>query len=57
VKDAELLVYLVDEGKDIYIGVLVLVCHLVSWLCPAESLGYLGVANTNWRIAATIWSI
>jgi hypothetical protein len=27
-EDAELLVYLVDEEKDIYIGVLVVVCHL-----------------------------
>jgi hypothetical protein len=27
-EDAELLVYLVDEEKDIYIGVLVAVCHL-----------------------------
>jgi hypothetical protein len=29
-EDAELLVYLVDEEKDIYIGVLVLVCHFAS---------------------------
>jgi hypothetical protein len=35
VKDAELFVYLVDEGKDIYIGVLVLVCHLASWAQPS----------------------
>ena len=27
-EDAELLVYLVDEEKDIYIGVVVAVCHL-----------------------------
>jgi hypothetical protein len=33
--DAELLVYLVDEEKDIYIGVLVLVCHLVSRAQPS----------------------
>ena len=26
--DAELLVYLVDEEEDIYIGVIVTVCHL-----------------------------
>jgi hypothetical protein len=31
----ELLVYLVDEEKDIYIGVLVLVCHLVSRAQPS----------------------
>jgi hypothetical protein len=30
VEDAELLVYLVDEEKDIYIGVLVLVCHFAT---------------------------
>jgi hypothetical protein len=30
VKDAELLVYLVDEEKDIYIGMLVVVCHPLS---------------------------
>jgi hypothetical protein len=29
-EDAELLVYLVDEEIDIYIGVLVVVCHLGS---------------------------
>jgi hypothetical protein len=32
---AELLVYLVDEEKDIYIGVLVLVCHLASRAQPS----------------------
>ena len=31
-EDAELLVYLVEEEKDIYIGVLVLVCHLATHL-------------------------
>jgi hypothetical protein len=31
-EDAVLLVYLVEEGKDIYIGVLVLVCHLATYL-------------------------
>jgi hypothetical protein len=40
--DAELLVYLVDEGKDIHIGVLdALVVTLLAGHCPAESLGYL----------------
>jgi hypothetical protein len=34
-KDAELLVYLVDEEKDIYVGVLVLVCHLASRAQPS----------------------
>ena len=34
-EDAELLVYLVDEEKDIYIGVLVLVCHLASRAQPS----------------------
>jgi hypothetical protein len=28
----ELLVYLVEEEKDIYIGVLVLVCHFATYL-------------------------
>jgi hypothetical protein len=32
---AELLVYLVDGEKDIYIGVLVLVCHLASRAQPS----------------------
>jgi hypothetical protein len=27
-EDAELLVYLIDEEMDIYIGVLVAICHL-----------------------------
>ena len=36
VKDAELLVYLVDEEKDIYIGVLVLVCHLATRAQPHQ---------------------
>ena len=35
VEDAELLVYLVREEKDIYIGVVVLVCHLTSWAQPS----------------------
>ena len=44
--DAELLVYLVDEGKDIYIGVLIaLVATLLAGRSPAESLGCLGVAE------------
>jgi hypothetical protein len=30
-----LLVYLVDEEKDIYIGVLVSICHLLSWTQPS----------------------
>jgi hypothetical protein len=34
-EDAELLVYLVDEEKDVYIGVLVLVCHLASRAQPS----------------------
>ena len=34
-EDAELLVYLVEEEKDIYIGVLVLVCHLASQAQPS----------------------
>jgi hypothetical protein len=34
-EDAELLVYLVEEKKDIYIGVLVLVCHLASRAQPS----------------------
>ena len=33
-EDAELLVYLVKEEKDIYIGVVVLVCHLASQAQP-----------------------
>ena len=33
-EDAELLVYLVREEKDIYIGVVVLVCHLASRAQP-----------------------
>jgi hypothetical protein len=33
---AELLVYLVEEEKDIYIGVLVLVCHLATFLATWE---------------------
>jgi hypothetical protein len=35
VEDAELLAYLVREEKDIYIGVVVLVCHLTSWAQPS----------------------
>jgi hypothetical protein len=34
-EDAELLVYLVKEDEDIYIGVLVLVCHLASRAQPS----------------------
>jgi hypothetical protein len=34
-ENAELLVYLVREEKDIYIGVIVLVCHLASWAQPS----------------------
>jgi hypothetical protein len=45
--DAELLVYLVDEGKDIHIGVLAaLVVTLLAGHSPAESLGCLGVAES-----------
>ena len=52
--NAELLVYLVDEGKDIYIGVLVaLVATLLAGRSPAESLSCLGVAESlrtgKWR--------
>jgi hypothetical protein len=47
-EDAELLVYLVDEEKDIYIGVLVaLVATLPAGHSPAESLSYLGVAESS----------
>jgi hypothetical protein len=51
---AELLVYLVDEEKDIYIGVLVaLVATLLAGRSPAESLSCLGVAKSlrtgKWR--------
>jgi hypothetical protein len=49
-KDAELLVYLVDEEMDIYISVLVAVCHSLSYLAVAESL-----RTGKWR--ATPWSI
>ena len=35
VKDVELLVYLVDKEKDIYIGVLVVVCHLAPGTSPS----------------------
>jgi hypothetical protein len=53
--NAELLVYLVDEGNDIYIGVLVaLVATLLAGLCSAESLGCLGVAES---LMATPWPI
>jgi hypothetical protein len=31
-EDAELLVYLVEEETDTYIGVLVLVCHFATYL-------------------------
>jgi hypothetical protein len=36
VEDAELLVYLVEEEKDIHIGVLVLVCHLATHLTTRD---------------------
>jgi hypothetical protein len=53
--DAELLVYLIDEGKDIHIGVLAaLVATLLAGHSPAESLGCLGVAEP---LTATPWSI
>jgi hypothetical protein len=46
-EDAELLVYLVDEEKDIYIGVLVaLFATLLAGRSPAESLNCLGVAES-----------
>ena len=46
-EDAELLVYLVDGEKDIYIGVLVaLVATWLAGLSPAESLSCLGVAES-----------
>jgi hypothetical protein len=45
--NAELLVYLVDSEKDIYIGVLVaLVATWLAGLSPAESLSCLGVAES-----------
>jgi hypothetical protein len=52
--NAELLVYLVDEEKDIYIGVRPLPPRTCpAGLCPAESLSYLGVAESlrtgKWR--------
>jgi hypothetical protein len=34
-EDAALLVYLVNEEKDIYIGVLVVVCHLATRAQPS----------------------
>jgi hypothetical protein len=37
-EDAELLVYLVDEEKDIYMGVLVVVCHPLSRVQPNPQL-------------------
>jgi hypothetical protein len=54
VKDAELLVYLVDEEKDIYIGVRPLPPRICpAGHCPAESVSYLGVAESlrtsKWR--------
>jgi hypothetical protein len=53
-EDAELLVYLVEEEKDIYIGVLVAwFTTLPAGHSPAESLSYLGVAESlrtgKWR--------
>jgi hypothetical protein len=53
-EDAELLVHLADEEKDIYIGVLVaLFATLPAGRSPAESLSYLGVAKSlrtgKWR--------
>ena len=52
--DAELLVYLVDEEMDIYIGVLVVAFAILpAGHSPAGSLGYLGVAESlrtgKWR--------
>jgi len=35
VEDAELLVYLVKEEKDIYVGVFIHVCHLATWDQPS----------------------
>jgi hypothetical protein len=46
-EDAELLVYLVEEEKDIYIGVHPLPPRTCpAGLCPAESVSYLGVAES-----------
>jgi hypothetical protein len=36
-EDAVLIVYLAKEEEDIYIGVLVLVCHLATHLPPGTS--------------------
>ena len=52
--DAELLVYLVEEEEDIYIGVLVaLLATSLAGRSPAESLSHLGVAESlrtgKWR--------
>ena len=52
--DAELLVYLVDGEKDVYIGVLVaLLATSLAGRSPAESLSHLGVAESlrtgKWR--------
>jgi hypothetical protein len=35
-EDVELLVYLVEEEKDIYMGVLVIVCHLATHLAASD---------------------
>jgi hypothetical protein len=44
-KDAELLVYLVDEEMDIYIGVRRTPPRTYpAGLCPAEPFSYLGVS-------------
>jgi hypothetical protein len=53
-EDAELLVYLAEEEKDIYTGVRPLPARTSpAGLCPAESLSYLGVAESlrtgKWR--------
>jgi hypothetical protein len=53
-EDAELLVYLVDEEKDIYIGVRVaLFATLLARRSPAKSLSYLSIAKSlrtsKWR--------
>jgi len=45
-EDAELLVYLVDEEMDIYIGGSCLLATSLAGRSPAESLGCLGVAES-----------
>jgi hypothetical protein len=58
-EDAELLAYLVDEEKDTYIGVLVLVYHLASRAQPSRvpQLPRCRRISTVWEMAATPWSI